>query len=166
MLFRFAFLTMLSLSGAALAKDSTTYNFEGTVSSGTLAGRQVSIVVTLDRSFVANGAVSNPKRQADYSGGGCTAHAGSPILALSVDGQDALKCVNDVRISRNYMGYSSIGITSMEPHGGYFQVEFSTQITGVVRRLAIPKTIVPGDFKVRTFTFSTNQANSSSGTID
>ena len=138
---------------AAMAVTPATYVFYGQVQSGSGGlngpdpGAIVYISVTVDTSFPA---FSQQNHMTVYYGGSGYGYP-SPILALTVNGQDMHGIFDQVTITNNASGTSGLELDTLSPMGLSVTVAFTTTVKGVVTSDKIPKQVFPGNFQTRTF---------------
>ena len=159
---------MALISGAANAAP-VTYTWMGTVTSSTgnsQPGSVMSISVTLDNSYPADPNTEDPKVEATYTGGSGSPSGTSPVLAVTINGVSALGWFDSVHIQKNRGGVSEISIQSSLPQCcRSFIAVFTTTMKGVVKSVAIPKTLFPANFQSSTFGVVYTQSDSFGGTL-
>ena len=148
---------LLAYAGAAQAAVPATYVFFGQVATATNPGALpvgtiVPISVTVDTAFPADSQIDHVTT---YFGGGAYYNGlPSPILAVQVNGQDALGALNKITITTGRDGAYGIDIYSSLPEGTVLALHFATTMKGVVRGFEIPKHVFPGNFQTAVFSFS------------
>ena len=162
-------IAMAALLPVAGHAAPVTYSWTGTVTSSTgdpTQGATVPVSVTLDRDYPADTGTPDAKRQATYSGGRGTPSGASPVLAITINGADVQGLFDSVHIEKNLAGLSEIAIRSAMPQCcRSFGIVFSTTIKGVVKSLAIPKTMFPANFQSSVFAVTYTQDDAYQGTL-
>ena len=156
------------VSGAGRAAP-VTYSWTGTVTSSTgdaSLGSTLPVSITLDDGYPADPNTNNPKVEATYTGGLGSPSGTSPILAATINGANALGLFDTVHIQKNLDGVSEISIQSSLPQCcRSFTFVFTTTIKGVVKSVAIPKTLFPDNFQSSTFGVIYTQNANYGGTV-
>ena len=161
--------TSMAVASPAAAAVPVTYNFNATVlvsHGGPPRKVTLPVSITLDRAFPADPNTANPARLATYTGGSASPSGISPILAVTLAGQDVHGWFDSVRVQRNLNGLSEIALqTALPQYGTTLQIAFTTTIRGVVTSVAIPKAIVPGNFQTAAFSVYVAPTDQFSGSL-
>ncbi len=164
----FAALFLQSLAcPPAEAATPATYVFYGRVANSTgtgglPVGTVFPISVTVDTAFPAYSQINHVTTY--YGGAGYGSGLPSPILAVQVNGQNALGALNRITITNGLNGSYGIDIYSSLPEGTVLELTFTTTVKGVVKGFEIPKYIFPGNFQTTLFSFSM-YAHANSGPV-
>ncbi len=157
----------LDFHGVSAAVTPATYVFYGQVQTGSGGvngpnpGDLVYITVTVDTSFPA----FSQKNHVTTYYGGAAYNLPSPILALTVNGQNANGIYDNVLISNDAAGSSGLQIETLSPMGSAFNVTLSTTVRGVVQSDRIPRQVFPGNFQTRSFSVEVPPGLTYSGQI-
>ena len=162
-------IALTNVASKAASAALVTYSWTAIVTNTTgdpPQGAAVPVSITLDRDYPADSNAQDPKREATYSGGLGSPSGKSPILAATINGADALGWFDTVHIEKNLHGQSQISIQSALPQCcRSFSVVFSTTMKGVVKSVAIPKTLPASDFQSSSFAFTYTQTDVYGGTL-
>lgn len=138
---------------ASAAVTPATYVFYGQVQTGSGGpkgpnpGDLIYITVTVDTSFPP----FTQKNGVTNYYGGAAFNLPSPILALTVNGQNMNGIYDNVLVSNDASGSYGFQIQTVTPMGSSVSVTLSTTLKGVVRSDKIPKQVFPGNFQTRSF---------------
>ena len=160
---------LLSVAATGAAASPVVYSFSATVTQskgGPNKGTVLPVTITLDSAYPADANTANPKHEATYSGGSATASGTSPILSAVIGSISFHGWYDVVRIEKNLDGSSEVSIQSTIPQYGLsFTIVMSTSLKGVVRSVAIPRTLFPGNFQSHKFSVYVSPAESFGGTV-
>ena len=149
------------------AVTPATYTFYGQVqtgsggSNGPNPGDLVYITITVDTSFPA----FTQKGNVTGYYGGAAYNLPSPILAVTVNGQNFNGIYDNVNISNDAMGKYGLQFQTFSPMGLGFNLTLSSTIKGVIHTDKIPKQVFPGNFPTRTFSVEVPPGVTYSGQI-
>ncbi len=161
------FAACLGSFSASAAVTPATYVFYGQVQTGSGGihgpnpGDLVYISVTVDTSFPA---FTQKNHVTTYIGGDGYVLP-SPILALTVNGQDSNGIFDSIVISNDAAGSSGLQIQASSPMGLGFNITLSSTVKGVLQNDRIPRQVFPGNFQTRSFSVEVPPGLTYSGQI-